>query len=133
MNTTWILRAVLVFSLLLTARTSMAEGLSSTDKNDQSKRPASKSAPEPSTLQKMNSGVKNFFTKTGKALTPKKSEPTKKAINPYQSSKINRSTSSSSQKKDENKSWFGSMFKKQEPPKQPQTPSEWLGLKRLDP
>jgi len=66
----------------------------------------------PSTLDKIGTGTKNFFTGVGNTLTGKKAEPKKASSKPYANS---QSPGSKTQKKDESKSWFGSLFKSEEP------------------
>jgi hypothetical protein len=80
---------------------------------------------QPSTLDKLAAGTKNFFNKTGETLGLKKPE-TKKPTVAYPKASIQ------SQKKDESKSWLGSMFKPAEP-KKPTSVSEWIGQPRQDP
>jgi len=130
MKITGVLRAGAVVLLILGAQAAQAEWPWSSSSKEPAKKPTAKrpGPAQPSALDKFNTGVKNFFTKTGEALSLKKPEP-KKTSNFYQPSKVGRSLQ---KKKPEKKSWFGSLLKPEERPR-PQTPSEWLGLKRLDP
>jgi hypothetical protein len=70
----------------------------------------------------MSTGTKNFFHKVGDTLTFKKSDPPQKTstpVNPW----------FKPPKEQPKPSWFTS----QEEPKKPNSPSEWLEQKRLDP
>ncbi len=79
----------------------------------------------PSALEKVGTGTKNFFNRTGEAVGLRKPEPPKPeyarvvppAIVPP--------------KKPESKSWFATMFGPEEPEK-PKTVSEWLGNDRVE-
>ncbi len=86
---------------------------------------AKKVEKEPSTFDKINSGTKNFFNKTGETLGLKKPEPKKKAVyaTPRRPEIQTRKKTSSS--------WLD-MFKSEEP-KKPDTVPEWMNNKRLDP
>jgi hypothetical protein len=120
---------VLVFNLFLGVRPVIGDGLSmpklfSDSKTDASKNPPMQSKPQPSTLSKMTTGTKKFFSNIGNALTFKKSAPSKQTsipTNPW----------IKPPKEEPKSSWFASS--KEEPKKKAPSPSEWLEQKRLDP
>ena len=80
---------------------------------------------EPSMLQKMGTGTKNFFNRAGEAVGLKKPEPKEP-----QYARIVPPTLVPP-KKPESKSWMSSMFGSNEPEK-PKNVSDWLGNDRLD-
>ena len=82
----------------------------------------------PSTLDKIGTGTKNFFTGVGNTLTGKKTDPKKASSKPYATP---QSPVSKTQKKDESKSWFGSLFKSEEP-KPAKTIDGFMSLPRSD-
>jgi hypothetical protein len=92
------------------------------------KKPVLKAAKkEPSALDKIGTGTKNFFNKTGETLGLKKPTPKKPQYATAKPPVIQ------SQKKEESNSWLGSWFKPEEPQK-PKTVGEWMANgKRLDP
>jgi hypothetical protein len=80
---------------------------------------------EPSTLQKMGTGTKNFFDRTGETLGLKKPAPKKYTYaNPQPLQVQGKKTAPS-------KSWLSSMFEPEEP-KKPKTVTEWMGQPRRD-
>lgn len=81
---------------------------------------------EPSVLEKAGTGTKNFFSKTGETLGLKKPEP-KKPIAAYPKARVVQPP-----RKTESKSWVGSLFQPDEPPK-PKNVTDWMQNKRLDP
>lgn len=128
MKTLWFCLAGILLVLSATCQPLWADGWwSSSTQNAQTKKPASQPT-QPTALDKLGTGMKNFANKTGEALSLKKPAPKKTTLNPYQSSRLKTSSS----KPQQQSSWFGSLFKREEP-KKPRTPSEWLELKRLDP
>lgn len=74
---------------------------------------------EPSMLDKMGTGTKSFFNKTGETLGLKKPEQKKPQYATM------RSPAESAPKKTESKSWIPSMFKAEEP-KKPTSVREWM-------
>jgi hypothetical protein len=124
---------VVMLVLLTEARLGVCEGWSlpnpfSSEPKTSSKKAAAKAAKkEPSTLDKIGTGTKGFFDKTGETLGLKK--PAKKKPQ-YAAAK---SGALQNTKKTESKSWLGSVFQPEEPPK-PKTVGEWMASgKRLDP
>ena len=82
---------------------------------------------EPSALDKIGTGTKNLFNKTGETLGLKKPQPKKPQYATAKPPTIQPV------KKDDSKSWLGSLFKPEEP-KKPKTVGEWMTSgKRLDP
>ena len=80
---------------------------------------------EPSVLQKVGSGTKNFFNRAGEAVGIKKPEP-----KPPEFARVVPRTLVPP-KKPESKSWMGSMFGSDQP--ETKTVSDWLGNDRLNP
>ncbi len=80
---------------------------------------------EPSALEKVGTGTKNFFNRAGEAVGLKKPEPKKpeyaRVVPP----------TLVPPKKEPPKSWIATMFGPEQPEK-PKTVSEWLGNDRLD-
>jgi hypothetical protein len=127
---------VALLVVLLAALVAQAEGWSilhpfsgSSTTSDAPKRP--KPVPrttiaakqEPSALQKLGTGTKNFFTGIGAALTPKKT-PSKKP-DPYKTSYFNPNQAAA--KKSSSSSW--NPFHREEKPKK-QTVNDFMSLKR---
>jgi hypothetical protein len=79
---------------------------------------------EPSVLDKLGTGTKNFFDKTGETLGLKKPEPKKIQ---YASPKPH----AQAMKKAPAKSWLPPMFPPEEP-KKPTTVTDWMGQPRQD-
>ncbi len=127
-RTAKILATSIVLFLFVGVRPAMCEGWSilnpfsssSESKKETVKKPAFKSAAkkEPSTLDKMGQGTKNFFNKTGETLGLKKPEP-RKAL--YATAK----QPTLQTKKKESKSWFDKTFGPSEPEK-PTDVHEWM-------
>jgi hypothetical protein len=131
-----IFMVVLALNLLVGLRPAMGDGLSmpklfpdsntETKKNPPKPNPLKQTKPQPSTLNKMTTGTKKFFSNVGDTLTLKKSTPPKQAAlpaNPWIKPK----------KEEPKPSWLTSIFYKQEEPKKIPNASEWLEQKRLDP
>jgi len=83
---------------------------------------------EPSTLEKLSTGTKSFFTQVGDTLTLKKKPAPKKTISPFASATKHNSTSKQTPKK----SWLSSLFQREQPKKQNMTPTDWIGQQRMD-
>jgi hypothetical protein len=100
---------------------------SSSKSTKKSKKPITKVAKkEPTMLDKLGTGTKSFFDKTGETLGLKKPEP--KKFGYATPSPRNAQTP----KKTESKSWLPSPLAPEEP-KKPKTVEEWMsGNKRLD-
>ena len=81
---------------------------------------------EPSALEKVGTGTKNFFNKTGETLGLKKPEPKK----PQYANPIPPRIQPKA--KDEQKSWLGQMFGPEEREKL-KSVSDWMQNPRLDP
>ena len=83
---------------------------------------------QPSTLDKVGTGTKNFFNKTGETLGLKKPEPKRPLY------AVARPPTILPPKKPESKSWLSSLspYKAAEPEK-PKTVKDWMANKRLDP
>jgi hypothetical protein len=82
---------------------------------------------EPSTLDKIGTGTKNLFNKTGETLGLKKPQPKTPQY------AVARPPTIQPVKKEESKSWLGSMLGPEQP-KKPKTVGEWMATgKRLDP
>lgn len=135
-RTAKILTASVMMILFVGVRPAACEGWSlpnpfsssSESKKEAAKKPAFKSAAkkEPSTLDKMGQGTKNFFDKTGETLGLKKPAP-KKAL--YATAK----QPTLQTRKKESKSWFDKTFGPSEPEK-PKDVHEWMKQnKRMDP
>ena len=90
--------------------------------------PPAKPAQPPSTVQKMTSGTKNFFTGVGNTLTGKKT-PAKKP-SPYTMSSGNNTTVGAAAKSKQSSTSSWSLFHKEEKKKQPQTLSDFVGMPR---
>ena len=80
---------------------------------------------EPSTWEKLGTGTKNFFSKTGEAMGLKKPDPKKPQYATPTPPKIQAT------KKTETKSWVSRMFQPEEPQK-PKNVTEWMGQPRQD-
>jgi hypothetical protein len=99
---------------------------SDTTTDTKPKRPVYKTAKqEPSTWNKVTTGTKSFFSKTGEKLGLKKPEAKKPQY------ATPRMPPVAAQKKNESKSWLGSMFKPEEPAK-PKTVSDWMANPRVE-
>jgi hypothetical protein len=81
-----------------------------------------RSQQEPSMLQKMGTGTKEFFGRVGNVVTPHKSPPKKST----------RQTSRTKTSKKKSSSWFGSLFAPKEP-EPPHSLSEWMELEPIRP
>jgi hypothetical protein len=132
---TRVLSASVILALLVNVMPAVCDGwsLSNPFSSDTKTQALKQTAPkpvkkEPSALEKLGTGTKNFFSKTGEALGLKKPEPKK----PLYATAVARPQTIPSSKKTETKSWLPSMFQPEEP-KKPKTVSEWIGNKRLDP
>jgi hypothetical protein len=118
----------LALTVLISIRPAIADGLLpdifSSNKTDTQKAPPKASKSEPSTISKMGTSTKKFFTNIGDTLTFKKSAPPQKTMptNPY----------IKPPKEESKPSLLTSWFNKEEP-KKPKTANEWLEQKRLDP
>jgi hypothetical protein len=89
------------------------------------KKPVAKTVKkEPSALDKVGTGTKSFFNKTGETLGLKKPEAKKPTYASPRRPDIQRP-------KKPSKSWLD-MFKAEEP-KRPESVPEWMNNKRLDP
>ena len=129
--------AGLMLVLLAAARPDVCDGwslpnpfASDKDKTEaKAKKPVLKPAKKPpSTLDKIGTGTKNFFTGVGNTLTGKKAESKKASSKPYTNP---QSSGSKSQKKDDSNSWFGSLFKSEEP-RPAKTIDGFMSLPRSD-
>ncbi len=116
-----ILSATLVFALLATARPADGWSLnpfaSSETKATTVRKPVAKK--EPSTLDKIGTGTKDFFNKTGEALGLKKPEPRKPTYAIAKPPKLQP------RKKSKSNSWLPSFLQPQEPPKQ-KSVADWM-------
>ena len=130
-----ILSASVILVLLADGRPAVCEGwslpnpFSSESKTEpKSKKPVLKTAKkQPSALEKMSTGTKNFFNKTGETLGLKKPEPKKPGY------AVAKAPPIQPRKKADSKSWLGSVFQSEEPKKDKTVP-EWMdNNKRLDP
>lgn len=128
-----------VLALLLGSRTAQAEGWSllhpfSTTKTEAKPPATSKPArkpvkKEPSTLDKMGTGTKNFFTGVGDKLSLKKSPPAKTGSYTTSSGNTNLGSQSSKIKSSSGSGSSWNPFHKEEP-KPPKTLSDFVGMKR---
>jgi hypothetical protein len=106
---------------------SLPNPFSTETKTSTKKKPVTKLArKEPSLLDKVGVGTKDFFNRTGETLGLKKPEPKKYGYATAVPPKIQPA------KKMQKKSWLSGMFQAEEP-KKPKTVSEWMDNKRLDP
>jgi hypothetical protein len=126
--------SIVVLLLLADLRPASCEGwslpnpFSSDAKTDAKKRTTTRTTrQEPSTWNKVGTGTKNFFSKTGETLGLKKPE-TKKPLYASPAPRVIKPPA----RKQESKSWFGSLLKSEEP-KKDKTVSEWMDKPRLDP
>ena len=81
----------------------------------------------PSTLPKINSGTKDFFSKSADFLNPFNDGDDSKKSKRYS---YNGGYRSASKKKTEESSWFGNWFTTEPEPGPPQTVSEFMDLPR---
>ena len=125
-----IITLALALNLLLGLRPAIGDESSlpklSSDSQTETKKISQKKTPsQPSTLSRMTTGTKKFFGKVGDTLTFKKAPPPKTS-NTHTNPWIKPA------KEEPKPSWLTSMFYKEEI-KKPNSPSEWLEQKRLDP
>ncbi len=113
----------LAFLFAFSASSALADGwLWNTSSDSKSKTTQVKSTKqEPSTLSKISSGTKKFFTGVGNTLTGKSSTTQKK---------MPTNTYIKQPKKEESSSGITSWFKKEDDSKKPKTPSDWVAQKR---
>jgi hypothetical protein len=129
-----ILSASLVLALLADVRPAKCDGWSlanpfssSTKTTEVKRKPAPKATTkDPSVLQKLGTGTKNFFNKTGEAIGLKKPEAKKS----HYATATPKPRNIQPVKK-ESKSWLPS-FMQPEEPKKPKNVSEWLAQPRQD-
>ena len=129
-----VLSASVAVALLAGAIPTVCEGWSllspfSSDTKPDPRRPISMVAQkQPSTMDKVGTGTKNFFNKTGETLGLKKPDPKRPLY------AVARPPTILPPKKTESKSWVSSLspFKSSEPEK-PKTVRDWMSNKRLDP
>jgi hypothetical protein len=127
-----ILSACVLLALLANARPSVCEAWSllhpfSSETDTKLQGPAARpTKKEPSTLDKVGAGTKNFFSKTGETLGLKKAQPKK----PLYVSATPKQPVINQPKKNNSKSWFPWM-KSEEPPR-PKNVPEWMENRRLD-
>jgi hypothetical protein len=127
-----ILPATLILLMLADVRPARCDGwnpFASSDANTiTTHKPATKvTKKEPSTLDKVGTGTKNFFNKTGETLGLKKPEPKKPSIAFAKPPRL------ASKKKTESTSWLPSFLKPEEP-KKPKTVEDWMSRNtRVDP
>ncbi|MGD0517072.1 MAG: hypothetical protein ABSA26_06005 [Thermoguttaceae bacterium] len=120
----------LAFNLILGLRPAIGDespspNLSPDGQTNTKKTPLLQNKPKPSTLNKITTGPKKFFSSIGNALTFKKSAPQKTTTiptNPW----------IKPAKEEPKPSWLASIFHKEEPQKQ-KSPSEWLQQERMNP
>jgi len=135
-RSTKVLATSVMLFVLVGSRPALCEGWSilnpfsssSDSKKEEAKKPAFKSAAkkDPSTLDKMGQGTKNFFNKTGETLGLKKPEPKKPLYATAKQPTLQT-------KKKESKSWFDKTFGPSESEK-PKDVHEWMKAgKRMDP
>jgi hypothetical protein len=118
----------LVLNLLVGVGPVIGNGWSPPDSKSETNKVSSKSSnSQPSTLSRMTTGTKNFFSGIGNALTFKKSPPPT-ASNNYYNPYVKKP-----KEEPPKPSWFTSMFSSKEEPKKPTSPSEFLKQKRVDP
>ena len=116
----WTLVCLFALSLPVAAQAEWYNPLSWGSSSSSSK----KKSKEPSTLQKINSGTKDFFYKSADFLNP---------FNDGDDNKKTRYTYNGgyrSSKKQEETSWFGSWFAPEPEPGPPETVSDFLDLPR---
>ncbi|MBX7165625.1 MAG: hypothetical protein K1X74_04690 [Pirellulales bacterium] len=96
------------------------------------KRPAAKK--QPSLFARMGTSTRNFFTRTGNALSFSKKETSTSRYprwTPETHTKKTTKKAHKSSKQESQGSWFSSMFGQEEPePQQPQTLKDWIGQPR---
>jgi hypothetical protein len=113
------MRIALILAGCVSMALLMGAGSSSTAKKD------------PSMIEKVETGTKNFFTGIGDTLTGKKKPATAPKPSSTASAVGWKSTPQTKQpaKQPEKQSWLTSMFKGKEPEKA-KTPSEWIAGQR---